>query len=101
MSVEAGKQAVADAMTTFNAAYQWRARGQSLEAILIQHDIIAAGRDIPKVMQGVHQRMIKEACAAYEANWPLPQARVRVMSVLLEALDYAMVRHEKRKKRDA
>lgn len=61
-------------LLSFRHAYEKHAAGESLDAILIEHDIVAAGSDVAKPIVELHQRAIRSACAAVDARVPLPVA---------------------------
>jgi len=63
---EFGKALIEAVLESFRAAYLRHRRGESLESILILHDIVAAGSDVDPTIVRLHQRAIKSACAAVD-----------------------------------
>lgn len=74
-------------LASFVHAYEKHAAGDSLDAILIQHDIVAAGSNVAKPIVDLHRRAIKSACAAHEAGVPLPQAAAYVMKGMVQRVN--------------
>jgi len=72
---------------SFTVAYQSHAAGQSLDEMLIAHDIIAVGSDVPKSIMTAHRRAIQSACEAYDKRVPLPMGRAALYSFLREQLE--------------
>jgi hypothetical protein len=65
-------------LESFDYAYTLHQHGQSVDSLLIYHDIIAAARDTdPKILR-LHQRAIRSACEAFDAGVPLQHAHVIV-----------------------
>jgi len=72
---QAGELFIKQVLGSFTVAYCSHASGTSLDALLIQHDIIAAGSDVPPSIMKAHQRAVQSACEACDKKVPLPIAR--------------------------
>jgi len=70
-----GEQLIENVLATFTVAYDDNRKGVSLDAILIEHDILAAGVGQAKVITAMQHKAIKSAVAAVEQRLPLAYAR--------------------------
>ena len=72
---EAGEQFIRQVLGSFTVAYQSHAAGQSVDEMLIFHDIIAVGGNVPESIMKAHRRAITSACEAYDKRVPLDVGR--------------------------
>jgi hypothetical protein len=70
-----GKELIGQIMESFEHAYRLHKRGESLDAILIRHDIMAAYAGVDKVIISAHQRAIRSAVNAVDQRVPLELAK--------------------------
>lgn len=74
-------------MVVFDAAYQRNVNGESEQALIIEHDIIAAYNGDAEVIANCHRKAIKSAVAAVEQGIPFLQARSTLETKLHERLE--------------
>jgi hypothetical protein len=84
-------------MQSFDSAYAWHKKGLSVDAILIQHDIIAAGAGVEKNIVKLHQRTIRLACEAVDAGVLFPVAH-EAMTNELRHITATALQHRRKPK---
>jgi hypothetical protein len=84
---QAGERFIRQILGSFTVAYQSHAAGESLVELLIAHDIIAVGSNVPESIMKAHRRAITSACTACDKNVPLPIGRAMLDHFLRSQLE--------------
>ena len=87
---EAGERFVKELCEGFTHAYRAHQSGRSVEALLIYHDIIAAGSDVPESIKKAHRSTIKSACEACDNKIPLEIGRTALEGFMRNQVEKVM-----------
>jgi hypothetical protein len=70
-----GNALIAALLSSFEYAYARHSRGESLESIMIDHDIVSAGSDIQEPIVKLHRKAIRSACQAFDAGVAMAEGK--------------------------
>jgi hypothetical protein len=88
-----GTALVSAVLSSFEYAYTRHARGESLESILIDHDIVSAGSNIKEPVVKLHRKAIRSACEAVDAGVPLNEAGAFLYKQMRDRIDQFVKEH--------